>query len=566
VASVGIEVPPLRFGAFELDLRNNELRRGGVLLKLSPQQFRVLRMLAERAGRVCTREEIQREIWGSEVFVDFDRSLNVCIAQIRSALNDDSEAPRYIQTVPRRGYRFVAPVEQGTAAAPPPRKKWPVALAAGVIVCAGAAVLIWNAARPARRTMIAVLPFENITQRPDDAPLIDGLGDELIDQFGTISPELLGVIGRTSVMHYQDRKPDLPQIGRELGVDYVIEGDVRSAGGRVRISARLVQVAGQRLAWSETYEREESGSFELQEEIAASVGAAVVRSLFPRASGSRPPAHVPDPGAVEAFVNGRYLLHKNSRAETGRAIAWFEEAAKRDPAYAEPWTVLAQTYVGLAMSGAASAAENLEKARQAAEKALRLDEGIAEAHNALAEVDFWRDWNWTAAQTHFDRALALNPSLAQAWHDRAFYLVATGHTEAGVASLRRAIAIDPLSPRVNVDAGWVLLQAHHFDEAIAQAKRALELEPGLAEAAACIASAERYQGKAGPVLEPRQGASFFDRARAYAMLGRKEEALGALESAFEQHEVLMALVASEPAFAVLHGDPRFREIVRKLGL
>ena len=578
MASAGIEVAVLRFGAFELDLKNNQLRRGGVLLKLSPQQFRVLRMLAERPGLVCSREEIQREIWGGETFVDFDRSLNVCVAQIRSALNDDSEAPRYIQTVPRQGYRFVAPVEQGSPAParPAPRKTWTYVLAAAALVCAGAVVFLWLASRPAPRILIAVLPFENITGVADDAPLIEGLGDELIGQFGALQPESLGVIGRTSVMRYRDHRPDLRQTGRELGVGWIVEGDLRSAGGRVRISARLVETASQRLAWTETYEREESLRFELQEEIAAHVSAAVVRLLLPRAEARRVSAHTPDRRAIEAFANGRYLQY-NSRNEAPRAIGWFEEAARLDPAYAEPRTAMAQAYVSLAMSGRTPAAENLENARRAAQKALLIDEHIAEAHNALADVLFWRDWNWRDAGTHFQRALALNPSLAQAWHDQAFLLAATGHAEAAVGALRRAVALDPLSPRVNVDAGWVLLQAHHFDEAIAQAKRARELEPGLAEAAACIARAELFKGKADPraaefyrsILDRpagAPGASEYNRALAFAVLGRKQEALGALQSAFDAHEAMMALTASEPAFDSLHPDPRFREIVRKLGL
>jgi TolB-like protein/Tfp pilus assembly protein PilF len=418
-----------------------------------------------------------------------------------------------------------------------------------------------------------VLPFENVTQRPEDAPLIDGLGDELISQFGAVEPASLGVIGRTSVMRYRDRKADLRQIGRELGIDYVIEGDVRSAGSRVRISARLIRIAGERMTWSETYERDESLRFELQEEIAARVTGAVLGLLLPASSDRRAASHVAGRGAVEAYDNGRYLLHKNSRAETERGIGWFEEAARRDPAYAEPWTALAQTYAGLALSGA-SGAPNFEKARAAAQQALRIDEGAAGAHTALGDVLFWNDWNWKEAQAHFKRAIALNPSFAQAWHDQAFFLVATGHPEAAVSSLRHAIAIDPLSPRVNVDAGWVLLQAHHFGEAIAQARRALELEPGFAQAIACIARAELYRGNAvaqeaqfyRSILERPEGASSYNRALAFAIFGRNEEALAALHAALAQHETMMAMTPSEPAFAKLHGDPRFQEIVRKLGL
>jgi TolB-like protein/DNA-binding winged helix-turn-helix (wHTH) protein len=583
VAAAGIEVLLLRFGAFELDLKKNELRRGGVLLKLAPQQFRVLRMLAEHSGDVCTREEIQREIWGNEVFVDFDRSLNVCVAQIRSVLNDDSDAPRFIQTVPRRGYRFVAPVEQVAETvvearvaqpAPLPAKRRALAFCVMGLTCAAAAFYLWIAGASAHRTMLAVLSFENVTRRAEDAPAIDGLTDELITEFGSILPERLGVIGRTSVLRLAGRNASLPEIGRELGVDYVIEGDVRGEGGRVRIGVRLVKVADQSQVWSETYERDEANRLEMQEEIAAMVSTAVVRSLFPRGASPSVRAHVPGHEAYEAFTNGRYLQHKNQRAESERAIGWFQEAGNRDPAYDEPWAAMAETYASQALSGAAPAAEALEKARAAAQHALRLNSANAEAHNALAKVLFWRDWNWKEAQVHFVKALAINPSLAQAHHDYAFDLIAMGHTEAGLASLRRGIALDPLSPRVNADAGWVLLQAHHFDEAIAQEKRALELEPHLGEATACIARAEQFLGKASretmefyrSVLERGERTGFYNRALADAVLGRDEEAMRALQTAFEQREIQMPLAKTEPALTGLHKDARFRELMRKMSL
>lgn len=570
----GIDGLLLRFGAFEFDLKNNELRRAGVLIRLSPQQSRVLRYLAEHADRICTREEIQREIWGAEVFVDFDRGLNVCIAQIRSALNDDSDSPRFIQTVPRRGYRFVAPVEQVGAPIAPPvsrnRRNW-LAIALALAMGTGAAIYAWSVLTERYRTMLAVLPFENVTQAADDTALIDGVSDELITQFGTILPGRLGVIGRTSVLRYRGRNPDLPQIRRDLRVDYVIEGGVRREAGRVRISVRLVRVADQAQTWNETYEQDASNRLELQEQLAARVTAAVVRQLFPRNARVVGRPHVPVAAAYDAFVRGRYLLHKNSRADTDRAIPEFEEAGTRDPAYAEPWAFLALAYVAQTMSGGPNALDN---ARAAAEHALRIEEANAEAHDALANIMLWRDWNWNEAQRHFQRALAINPSDAQAHHDYAFYLVITGHPETGIASLRRAIALDPLSPRVNVDAGWVLLQAHHFDEAIAQARRALELEPGLPEALGCIARAEQYRGNAAPqaldfyraVLRNPDPSKPYNTALALAVLGHNDEAMRALQTAYEQHALLMPLVRTEPAFAALHSDARFRGLLRKLGL
>ncbi len=402
--------------------------------------------------------------------------------------------------------------------------------------------------------MLAVLPFENLTQVADDAPVIDGLADELITQFGTIQPERLGVIGRTSVLRYSGRNPGLPQIGRELAVEFVIEGGLRRDDGRVRISVRLVRVADQSQVWNETYEQDGSNRLEIQEEVAARVTAAVLQRLLPRASLRAARGHVPNANAYDAFVKGRYLLHRNNRADMERALAQFEESGKLDAAFADPLAEEAHIHVGLTMAGIYKPEDGFPKARGYAERALKIDEESAEAHDALASVLFWRDWNWSEARRHFERAIAINPSYAQAYHDYAFYQVATGHAEAGVASLRRAIAIDPLSPRVNVDAGWVLLQAHHFDQAIAQAKRALELEPGMGEAKACIARAEQYQGKAPAaeyyrsMVEQPERSRPYDLALAYAVLGRGEEAIRALQTAYEQHATLMPLMRTEPSF------------------
>ena len=555
----------LKFAAFELDLQQEELRRAGVLIKLSPQQFRILTYLVERAGQICSRDDIQRAIWGSETFVDYDRSLNVSIAQIRAALNDDSEAPRFIQTVPRRGYRFVAPVDSVTTVTPPaPVSHSPLRWAAFLVPIAAAVaaiVLLWRTAGPPPRTMIAVLPFANTTRQESDALMLDGLLDEMITQFGTLLPDRIGAIGRTSVLRYAGQNAPLPRIGAELGVNYVVEGDLRHEGDVQRVSIRLVKVADQAQVWNDTYQFTGGGSLEFQEDAAARASAAVVRALFPQSPGRQ--KHRPSPAAYEAFVNGRYLQHKRTAADNLRALEWFAKSAALDASYAEPCAAAAEAYIGQALSGSAPAAEALEHSRDAANRALHIDEGSAEAHNALGSVAFWRDWDFAAARREFERALSLNPSLAQAHHDYAFLEVVTGHAEAGVASLKRALILDPLSPRVNVDAGWVLLQAHRFAEAIRAARRALELEPGLREAQACIARAELYQGK-------RSDRAFFEkdlanpdpyrRALAAAELGRPAEALAALKLARAQHHLLMPLAATEPAFAALHQSPEFQQI------
>ncbi|HEY1338612.1 MAG TPA: winged helix-turn-helix domain-containing protein [Bryobacteraceae bacterium] len=560
----------LRFGAFELDLRRSELRRSGVLLKLSPQQFRLLRFLAENPDRICTRDEIQQTIWGAETFVDFDRSLNVCMAQLRATLNDDSEAPRFIQTVPRRGYRFVAPVERvedrPSAPQPAPGRRWWVALAAAVVVCL-AALFAWRALGPPPRTMLAVLPIENLTGRVEDGVAVEGLVSELIGEFGSALPDRLGVIARTSVMRYAGRQPSVAEVSRDLKADYLVEGEARREASRLRITLRLIRSADQAAVWTDSFEQDDAGGFEMQEDTAARAATGVVRTLFPAAGDRRAPVHRATPQAYDAFLNGRYWQGKDA----GRALSWFEQAAVRDPAFAAAWAAIAQTDVRLAFSGIGDARAGLDRARQASQRALAVDETSPEAHDALAQVLLWRDWKWDEAGRHYTRALALNPSFAQAHHDYASWLIAMGRTEAGVSALRRAIALDPLSAHVNVDAGWVLLQAHHFAEAATRAKRALELEPGFQEAQGCLARAEFYSGKRGVgemdfYRRAMDSADPYRRALANAMLGHKDEALGALEAAYNGRHLLMPMAGTEPAFAALHADSRFGSILQKMGL
>jgi TolB-like protein/DNA-binding winged helix-turn-helix (wHTH) protein/Tfp pilus assembly protein PilF len=591
----------LRFGAFELDLQNNELRRAGVLLKLSPQQFQVLRLLAENAGQLETREDIQREVWGADTFVDFDRNLNVCVAQIRATLNDDSDAPRFIQTVPKRGYKFIAPVERVAAGASElpvmqparawTRPKWlwfAAALAPCVVIS-----IVWatwpRSARPAR-TMIAALPFENLTGDPKEDLFTDGLTEELISQLGSLNPERVGVIGRTSVMRYKSAPHGIDQVGHELRVDYILEGTVRRSDGRIRIAARLIKVADQAQVWTDTSERAEAEMFRIEEESAAHIASAVSGKLVGGIVASRAASHARNQEAYQAYLNGLYLEHKETRADLERSVDYFEEAAKLDPQFDPAYSSAAEVRVAMGRSGAAPP-ETWKRALEAAEKALSINALNAEAHNALANVLFWREWNWPLAEQHFTHALAINPSLPVAHHDYAFFLVAMGRTEQGLTSLRRAIALDPLSARVNIDAGWLYLQAHHFDDAIRQARRARELEPTLAEANACILRALFYQKKYREIAdtlhlaagnpeetlkrmygqrlqdEEKSGSSdLFSMATQYTFLGQNAKALDALDRAYAERSIMMPLLKTEPAFEALHGEARFQELARKLAL
>jgi TolB-like protein/DNA-binding winged helix-turn-helix (wHTH) protein/Tfp pilus assembly protein PilF len=572
----------LRFGAFELNLRSNDLRRNGVLLKLAPQQLQALRLLVENAGQVLSREQIQHELWGDGTFVDFDRNLNVCIAQIRATLNDDSEAPRYIQTIPKRGYRFIAPVERVNATPiiestpAPPRARWFWIITAMLLASCSMAVgyLAWRSAGRSERVMLATLPFENLSGDPQEDLFTDGLTEELISQFGSLNPDKLGVIGRSSVIRYKGTPHGIDQVGRELGVDYVVEGTVRKSAGQVRVAARLIKVSDQAQVWTDTSERSESEMFRMQEETAGRITGAVAEKLLPGHAASASTARPHNQEAYQAYLNGRYLQHKDSRQDVERSIGFFENAAELDPQFDQAHSALAETYVALGRSGSPPQ-DVFPRARAAAEKALSINPANAEAHNALANTLFWYEWNWPLAEEHFKRAVAINSSFSLAYHDYAFFLVGMGRTEQGLSSLRRAIALDPLSARVNIDAGWLLLQAHRFDDAIRQARRALELEPGLAEAKACIRRSMMYQRKFAPDPEMAQKLQDaeksgtgdpFSLAADYVFLGQKERALDQLEKAFAKHSIQMPLLRTEPAFDGLHNEPRFQELTRKLAL
>jgi len=603
VQAAGSSALLLRFGAFELDLQNNELRRAGVLLKLSPQQFRVLHLLAENSGQLQTREDIQREVWGTDTFVDFDRNLNVCVAQIRATLNDDSDAPRFIQTVPKRGYKFIAPVERvekATAArveraAParlPARLKWLLIVILGVVEIPIAVLVYLNrhpSAAPAR-TMIATLPFENLSGDPKEDLFTDGLTEELIGQLGGVNPDRLGVIGRSSVMRYKSAPHGIDQVGRELHVDYVLEGTVRRSDGRIRIAARLIKVADQAQVWADTVERAEAEMFRVEEDSAAHIASAVSGKLLGGSTILKVSTHARNEEAYQAYLNGLYVEHKETSADLARSAAYFEDAARLDPQFDQAYSAAASAYVSMGRSGNASP-EIWTRAQAAAEKALHINDRNAEAHNALANALFWREWNWPLAEQHFTRAIAINPSFSVGLHDYAFFLVAMGRTEPGLTSLRRAIAMDPLSARVNIDAGWLCLQAHRFDDAIRQARRAQELEPGLAEANSCILRSLFYQKKYAEIAlmlhlpagnpeealkrlyrqklqeEERAGSGdLFTAASRYAFLGDHAKALDALDKAYAGRNIMMPLLKTEPALEALHDEPGFQELARKLAL
>jgi TolB-like protein/DNA-binding winged helix-turn-helix (wHTH) protein/Tfp pilus assembly protein PilF len=540
VPSAGVSGTRRTFGPFELDLRSGELRRDGIAVRLQPQPFRVLAMLVERPGDLVTREELKKALWGEDTYVDFERGLNFCINQVRAALGDSAAAPRFVQTLPRRGYRFIAGVAtedvppqvsdepsahgpehpSGHAAASgrayppgPAGAPWYVALA-GVafllLLVAGATFLAGRtggagAARPPR-AMIAVLPLEDMTGDPRPGWFADGLTEELIAQVGRISPSRLGVIARTSAMAYRGSGKSIGEIARELGVSHVLEGSLRREGARLRVTVQLVAAAGQSPIWSETYDRSAQGALTIQSEVAAQVARALAIELLDPPSPAAP-AGTRDPEARDALLRGRHILTRGAPPDFSIALAHLEEATRHDPQYAAAHAAQAQAHHLSVMFGAAAPLDAYARARVAAREALRLDPNLADAHTAAGIVELWAEWNPSAAAQAFTRALAINPSDAAAHHDLAWALVAMQRFDEAVAHITKARELDPMSPRASTDTGWLFLQIRQPSEALRACRQTLAIDPGSIEAQHCLERAHLQRGEFTEAMAAAQAAA-----------------------------------------------------------
>jgi len=517
----------IRFGEFELKPKSGELCKAGLPVKLQPQPLRVLVLLASNAGKLVTREEIQQAIWEGVTFVDFEHGLNFCIKQIRAALGDNAQAPRFIETLPRRGYRFIAAVEEisehediATRSSSESRtienfvpsasneelarnlnrssRLSPIVALAILVLLVAAGYASWKlfatGSVPTRgRVMLGVMPFENLSGDPDQEYFSDGMTEELIAQLGGLQPARLGVIARTSAMTYKRGNRDIRQIGSELKVDYVLEGSVRREGDRVRITAQLIQVSDQTHLWSESYERRSQNTLALQSDVSRKIAQALALELLPERSASAADASIPGDG-YDAFLKGRYLWNKGRSEDVERSVGFYNRALELAPGYAPALAGLADSYILLGMYYTMPPTEAYPKAKLAVTRAIELDNGLAEGHTTLGTILFRFDWDWVAAEAEFKRAIELNPSYGRAHHDYAWFLVARERFDEAVNEIKRAQELDPLSPLANSDVGWVYLRARRYDDAINQIERTLELAPEFASAQACLERAYRLKG------------------------------------------------------------------------
>jgi TolB-like protein/DNA-binding winged helix-turn-helix (wHTH) protein/Tfp pilus assembly protein PilF len=581
----------LRFGAYEFDLRSGELRKHGIRIKLQEQPSQILAILLEHRGEMVTREQLQHRLWPSDTFVDFDHSLNTAVMRLREVLSDSSENPRFIETLPRRGYRFLAPVEEKPAsvneptpvqagevgasqtadakvdlASPPLLPAFPafaakpekrvqrlrlvtVTLSIFAIVLAGAFAFRYlkrsslATAPSGRLTSLVVLPFENLSADKDQAYFADGMTDELIAHLAKIRS--LRVISRTSSMEYKGAHKTLSQIARDLKVDSVVEGTVLRSGDRVRITAELVQVATDRHLWAETYESQLGDILTLQSHVASAIVNEIRVKLTPEDQVRLATTHQVSTQSYENYLKGRYYWNKRSQEGLTKAIDYFQLAIEQDPNYALAYAGLADCYsiIGSVIVGTVPALEVAPKARAAALKSLELDNTLAEAQTSLATVRFNYDWDWNAAASGFRRAVELNPSYATAYQRNSLYLMSMGRTSESIAEMNRAHDLDPLSISMNFSLGSRLYLAREYDQAIEQLRNTIDMDPDFVLPHLVLGQAyEQKRMYDQAITELRRAADISQSsppavaalARAYAVSGRTTEARKLLDQLMEQ--------------------------------
>ena len=642
------QVCVFRFGPYESRAKSLELYKHGTKLKVRPQPLRLLNLLLSNAGEVLTRDELRQELWSSETFVDFEHGLNSAIKSIRSALNDSVSEPRYIETIPKVGYRFIAPEERiseaakssgtlqsdvviqeassarqegatSTAEALNSRKRpWAAAFAVAAVIVLAAVGIYWRwnatkvqSAQPSGRLVLAILPFQNLSGGADEDYFSDGLTEELIAQFGNLDPKHLGVIARTSVMHYKHSEEPLDLIGRELGVQYALEGSVRRDADKVRISAQLIQLKDQTRIWSREYDRQLNDLLALQSEIARDIGKEIQVSL-----GNRGPTKLPTEGtavsesyqAYDLYLKGQYFWNQRTSDGFKRAVGYFQGSINKSPNYARAYAGLADSYV--LMSGYSGFPPNdlLAKGRAAAEKAVELDDSLAEAHTAKALVAQDFDWDWKTAEREYLRAIELNPNYATARHWYAEYLALMGRFDEAQVQMEQARQLDPLSLIIATDNGVILYYARQYDRAIAQFRTVREMDPGYPRTgtidyallekgskAEVLADVESWRHKESDnswhlgheaYLLGRLGRADDSRAAlekllqsntrrpvdplilAIAYLGAdaKNDALRFLENAHASHSVSLTSVNVDPIFDPLRDEPRYQALLKAMNL
>jgi TolB-like protein/DNA-binding winged helix-turn-helix (wHTH) protein/Tfp pilus assembly protein PilF len=656
--SLSAQVPRVfRFGVFEVDPREGELRKSGLRIKLQDQPLQLLVMLLERPGEIVTREELQRRLWSADTFVDFDHSLNSAIKKLREALGDQSENPRFIETLHRRGYRFIAPVETQNSAdfgttvlvsgtpssgairadvkfAPRSYGKRAKVLTSAVIAAIAVLVILslnrvregWLGRRnPPRIQSLAVLPLVNLSSDASQDYFTDGMTEELTTDLGKISA--LRVISRTSAMQYKGTKKSLPEIARELNVDAVVEGTVARSGSHLRITANLLQASPEKHLWADSYESEVGDILTVQGRVAQAVAREIQVKLTPEEQKLLGKAQPVNPHAHDDYLKGRYLCNNETREGLDRAIQYFQQAIEKAPNDPLAYAGLANCYAisgwaGDIFGGDLSPKEMMAKARDAALKALQLDEASPEAHTSLADVELILNWNWSGAEREFKRAIELNSNYSPAHVCYAHYLVAMGRFDESVVEAKRALELDPFSKFTMDFATWAFSLARRYDLTVQQSQKSLEFAPEFPWAHYELGEVKQHTGSASEsVQEFMQAEELFGMSQerlaelrgVYHQSGEKgywrkmlalcreaskktrklgspsgygscdymknasmaalqvrsgelNAAFESLEKAYAKHEVDLIYLKVDPSWDNLRSDPRFQDLMRRVGL
>jgi TolB-like protein/DNA-binding winged helix-turn-helix (wHTH) protein/lipoprotein NlpI len=576
----------LRFGSFELDVRSRELRTGAARVRLQEQPFEILCMMLERPGAVVTRDQLRQRLWPDGTFVDFEHSLNAAVKRLRAALGDDADNPRFVETLPRRGYRFIA------ALAPEPGDG------------PGDGV-----------PRVAVLPFSNLSDEGSQEYFTDGLTEEMIAQLGQQSRGRIGVIARWSSMVFKGSSQGSREIGQALRAQYLLEGSVRREGDRVRITARLVEASSETHLWAETYERHLTDCLSVQADVAARIAQSLALELVPGqplgVQGASTSA-----SAYQEYLKGRYLWNnpddegdRTRESALDRSLASFTEALRIDPRFAPAHAMVARVHIARAEYYLEPPRAALEAARSSAKRALELEPGLAEGFLALGDVRRMLEWDWRGAESAYTQSIALNPSQENAHRRYGAMLVAVSRWPEAVREAERAQELDPLCLVVATSAAWVRYLTGDYEAAMEHCRRTIDMDPRHLMAHRMLAAASLQAGRAPHALEvlaaahaaaPRDpvAAAWLAHARAvtgdrtgamdllaalrrldrkqylppyhlalvHVGLGDADRAFAALEQATVDADPALGCVAVDPRFEPVRSDPRYARLVDLLGL
>ena len=567
------------FGAYQLDGKGRVLFREGVPVALPPKVAELLVALVQAAGTVLTREHLVDRLWPDTVVEE--GSLTSHISLLRKTLGKNSNGQEFIETLSKRGYRFLAPVTLAASEAPE-------------------SVL--------SRIMLVVLPFENFTSGDRYDYFSDGLTEEMITEIARLSPERLGVIARTSAMLFKSTTKNIEEIGRALGVSHVLEGSVRRAGERVRITAQLIRVSDESHLWAESFERALDDVLEVQAEVAQAVAREVQVKLSPHDARRLHPEKRRSikPQAYEAYLRGRHFWYRRTEEGMRKSIECFQEALQYDPSFASAYDGISDAHTMLACRGITPALDSFHKAKAAARQAVRIEPDLGEGYASLAHVRL-HDWDWVGIESGFRRAVELDPGYAIAHYWYAEYLMAMGRTEEAIRRVEHSLVLDPLNSVINASVGMIRYLAHDYDGALVALRRGLEIDPthyvshlrvglvclqkklpneavaamlqavthsrgsteakvGLAQAYAIMGDSQSMERIVQELGEGRQPyVSPYNVARLYGAIDDKPRALEWLEKAYEEHNPDLIELTREPSFSSLRSDARFRELAVRIG-